>query len=98
MKTLRILLLATAALLFVGCIVTGCAGTQADRQHTCESARAVYEAYQATLAIREPSRDEVIAAAAAGAFLRISCGWTTPQTRGQSDPFDGYGVLILTAP
>lgn len=97
MKTFWSLII-LVAVLFLACIVTGCAGGKLDRQQTCETAQAAYEAYQATLAIRQPSKEEIIAAAGAGVFLKLQCGWTSPKTRSQTPPVDRNGVLILKAP
>lgn len=93
MKSIRMALL----ICIIG-ILAGCAGSKLDKQQTCETAQAAYEAYQSTLTVREPSKEEIIAAAGAGVFLRIQCGWTAPKTRSGVPQVDQHGVLILKAP
>lgn len=98
MKTHRIVALITAAMLILACILTGCAGNKVDRQQTCETAQAAYEAYQSTLPLREPTQEEIIAAAGAGVFLKMQCGWTSPKSRSQTPAVDRNGVLVLSHP
>jgi hypothetical protein len=71
----KALLSLTMAGLLAGCM------TPAQKQWTCDTAAAAYGAYQATIeAGHKPSQNEVYAAAAGGAFLRLYCGWTSPIT------------------
>lgn len=80
-------------------VMTGCASNPEQHAQTCATAQAAYAAYQAVIAASEkPSRDQIIAAAAAGAFLQASCGWTTPPTRARGPVADPNGVLILQPP
>lgn len=95
MKTLTTIALVAAALL-----VPGCASSNPEQHaQTCATAQAAYQAYKAVIdASEKPSRDQIIAAAAAGAFLQASCGWTTPPTRARGTPVDANGILILQPP
>ena len=84
------------SLLITGCLI-GCL-SPAQKAQTCESASALYAAYQASLATGRPvSKDEIVAATSAGAFLRWYCGWTNRSTRAMTAS-DSNGVPILTAP
>lgn len=91
---------ATAAfLLFAWLIGSGCQ-TAPEKAQTCESAAALYQAYQASLETGRPvSKEEIVAATSAGAFLRWYCGWTNPVSRGLTGAIhDGNGVPVLKAP
>lgn len=77
-------------------LLGGCMTTQ-QKQWTCETAQAAYEAYKAVIAAgHTPSNDEVLAAAGASAFLRLWCGWEVPTTR--AVPYDQNWVVTITPP
>ena len=68
MKTPYLSLLAAA--LFTGCM------TIEEKQWTCDTAKAAYAGYQATIAAgHKPSKEEIQAVTGAATFLRIWCGW-----------------------
>lgn len=94
----RLLLLAAVISLAVGCASQG----GPSHEQTCDSAKLAYATYQAVLAASEqPSRDQILAAATAGAFLQAYCGWTVPTTKArgqQAVVADANGVLILVPP
>lgn len=69
--------------------MVGCKTPSADQ---CATYRAVYEAYQATLEIRQPSKEEIMGAKAAAAYLTVTCGWTA--TKGK----DANGVPVIVPP
>jgi hypothetical protein len=83
--------------------IAGC--TTLERQQTCETARVAYEVYMAVLESGDaPSKEQIMAAKAAAAFLAVYCAVPVPEatpadpaTRGSFAPpaVDGYGVLIL---
>lgn len=78
--------------LVIGLLI-GCASSP-DKEQRCASYRQIYEMYQASLLVREPSEDERRIAAAAAVFLTAYCGWTAAATdRGIST--DPYGVPII---
>lgn len=98
----------TVALVALGGLVclwllgAGCAARPAEGD-PCERYVAAYQLYKATLAAgREPSEDEVTAAAMAAAYLQLRCGWTPPRTRGAAPvavvPVDSLGLPILSEP
>ncbi len=82
--------------------IVGCQMTPEQQQQTCATAQASFAAYQAVIAASEkPSKDQIVAAAAAGAFLQAMCGWQPAKTRGARAgvvPVDANGVLILVEP
>lgn len=83
------------ALVFVAvALMTGCASGPEAKVKQCSHYAVIYETYTATVGegLREASKEEVIAATAAAAFLRAYCGWTP--TRG----LDENGVPILVPP
>ena len=56
--------------------------TTQQKEWTCDTAQAAYQAYQAVIeAGHKPSNQEIYAAAAGATFLRIWCGWDSPATR-----------------
>lgn len=98
MNTKRQLLCLGLAAIFA----TGCAGNlPGDREQTCANAAAAYEVYKAVLNSGDkPSKEQVLAAAAAAAFLQINCGYVSPTTKsanGTTVNVDRNGVLILVA-
>lgn len=82
--------------------ITGCAtkGGGSWSPEDCAKAQAVYEAYKVSLAFREPSKEEVIAARIAALFLASKCGWTdlTAASRGEPAGGDENGVPIVVPP
>lgn len=57
--------------------------------------RTVYELYQSSLLVREPSKDEIAAAKAAAAFLSLYCGWQTSSTeRGLNTDVNGVPIIV----
>lgn len=94
----RLMLLAAVVTMAVGCASQG----GPSQEQTCESAKLAYATYQAVLAASEqPSRDQILAAATAGAFLQAYCGWVVPVTKArgqQAVVADANGVLILAPP
>jgi hypothetical protein len=99
MKTLLGKLAAFGA---VASLAIGCAQLPGDREQTCANAIAAYEVYRAVIAAGDkPSKEQVLAAAAAGAFLQVNCGYTAPVVKSGRVaivPVDSNGVLILQAP
>lgn len=101
MKKILTTIAGIAALSASFLLTPGCATSGTPEQHaqTCATAQAAYAAYQAVLAASDkPSKDQILAAAAAGAFLQVQCGWTTPPTKARGPIADANGVLILTPP
>lgn len=100
-KALYVFIVATvvAFLLFAWLTGSGCQ-TAPENAQTCEDSAALYQAYQASLATGRPvSKEEIVAATSAGAFLRWYCGWTNPVSRGLTGAIhDGNGVPVLKAP
>ena len=88
-----------AFLLFAGMVGAGCQ-TGPEKVQTCEESAALYQAYQASLETGRPvSKEEIVAATSAGAFLRWYCGWTNPVSRGLTGAIhDAHGVPVLKAP
>lgn len=81
-------------------ILAGCSSTSNwNKEQTCETATLAYTVYQAVVASgHEPSKEEVMAARAAAAFLSVYCGWTTPAAKsglGDRKWVDSRGVLIV---
>lgn len=85
---------------------TGCASNGGlVNPESCAKAQKVYELYQASLLVRQPSADEVKAAKIAATTLTVLCGWTQatlptpPGARGVPEPqVDENGVPIVLAP
>lgn len=74
MKSPRIFIL-SACLFLASLFLPGCAGSMGTPADRCATASALYEAYLASTTIREVSKDETAAAAAAALVLRLQCGW-----------------------
>lgn len=84
------------SLMFCGCL------TPQQREMTCQAAQIAYETYQGVLAGgHQPSKDEIIAATAAAAFLHAYCAWTAtdaPVSTGRAFVIDSNGVLVVRPP
>jgi len=78
----------TLTAIILSVIIIGCSSTTQNQQ-TCDNAKKLYEAYQASLLVRQPSADEVKAAQVAASFLTLYCGWNT------SRELDINGVPII---
>lgn len=90
MKTRSTIILAVIAAL----AITACQ-SPTDKIKTCDTARVLYEAYQASLQTGRPvSKDEIMVATSAAAFLRLYCGWTNEPARSFATS-DSNGVPIL---
>lgn len=85
---MKSILTITLAALLVGCGTT----SPTNDVLTCDRARQIYELYQASLLVRQPSDDEVRAAQVAAAVLTVQCGWTRTRS------VDGHGVPVIVAP
>lgn len=90
------------SLLSAGCSSTG---GGAGNVLNCDNAKIAYELYQSSLLVRQPSKEEIIAAKLAGVFLAAKCGWTqatlpaAPGARGVPVPqVDENGVPVVLAP
>lgn len=57
-------------------VLAACSSTQPALD--CATAQRTYALYQASLAVRTPTADEIKSAQLAGAFLAAVCGWTSP--------------------
>lgn len=95
-------LIALAGLPILWLVSAGCASRPTGGD-PCERYVAAYQLYQSTLAAgREPSEDEVTAAAMAAAYLQLRCGWTPVRTRSAAPvavvPVDSLGLPILNEP
>lgn len=78
----------TLVAIILSVIVIGCSNTPQSQQ-TCDNAKKLYEAYQTSLLVRQPSTDEIKAAQVAASFLTLYCGWNT------SRELDVNGVPII---
>ena len=101
------LAIATGALAASLLFGNGCASggaSQVFNPENCSKAKLAYELYQATLEVRDPSKEEIMAAKIAAAFLAAQCGWTQETspaargTRGFELATDTNGVPIVHAP
>lgn len=93
-KTTIIALTAAIAVTLAGCQGNwdGTHYSKPSKAERCAFYAAAYATYEAVSATRKPSKDEVVAANAAAAFLSLYCGWQ--KTRGR----DKYGVEVVIAP
>ena len=97
----------------IGALLIGCSSTQPtwNKEQTCETAKLAYTVYKEVLAAGgTPSKEEIMAARSASAFLAVYCGWVDPNQVQSGTPVskkinkadvsktDGYGVLILVEP
>ena len=78
-------------------LLAGCSSTP-DKSQRCSSYAAAYNAYQAISAQRTPSKDEVMAAQAAAAFLSMYCNWGPAAAAGRELGVDQNGVPIIVPP
>jgi len=65
-----------AAVAALAVVLSACSTNNTDVGLNCETATKAYTMYLASLQVREPSKDEVKAAALAAAYLSAFCGWT----------------------
>jgi len=78
-NTIAIIALVAAALFQPGCSTTNTENVGLN----CETATKAYTIYLASLQVREPSKDEVKAAAVAAAYLSAFCGWKPAESSPQ---------------
>lgn len=84
----------TTLLLVLCVLIVGC--TTTDKEKTCDTYSKVYSLYLASLAVREPSNEEIAVAAAATFYLTAYCGWSNIQTKDRSgiQTDDRSGILV----
>lgn len=76
-------------------LTIGCSSVP-DKESRCSSYAAAYNAYKIIAAQRGPSKDEILAAQAAAAFLSMYCNWAPAVAAGRDLGVDEYGVPIIT--
>ena len=89
----------TTLAIMMAALVAGCASqpggggvTVPPKEDRCAAYASVLALYQASTAFREPSKEEIMGAQAATAFLTATCGWQ--RTRA----VDQWGVPIIVKP